>query len=112
MSALWGRFGILVNSCNPEAKEAWKGICNLDWRNGKQEAKGKILARQVVNPTRWSDFVVKESNTLTRKIAKEVKKVRYDRGELIQKPGQEEFEELLSKGKFQETERAMETCAT
>ena len=76
----------------------------MDWRSGKVEAKGKILAMQVMNPTRWKEFLVQESNSLTRRITKEVKKIRYYRGELIQKHGQQEFEELLAKGKFEEVE--------
>lgn len=101
MSALWGRFGTLVNGQSPETQQAWQKICNMDWRSGKQEAKGKILAMQVVNPSKWKDFLVHESNTLTRKVTKEVKKKRYYRGELVRKHGQEEFDDFVSKGKFE-----------
>lgn len=101
MSALWGRFGTLVNGQSPETQQAWHKICNMDWRSGKQEAKGKILAMQVVNPSKWKDFLVHESNTLTRKVTKEVKKKRYYRGELLQLHGQEEFESFVEKGKFE-----------
>ena len=104
MSCLWGRFGTLINGSAGEQQDAWKSICNMDWRSGKVEAKGKILAMQVMNPTRWKEFLVQESNSLTRRITKEVKKIRYYRGELIQKHGQQEFEELLAKGKFEEVE--------
>ena len=101
MSALWGRFGTLVNGQSPETQQAWQKICSMDWRSGKQEAKGKILAMQVVNPSKWKEFLVHESNTLTRKVTKEVKKKRYYRGELVQLHGQEEFDDFVSKGKFE-----------
>ena len=100
-SALWGRFGTLVNGQSPETQQAWNKICNMDWRSGKQEAKGKILAMQAVNPSKWKDFLVHESNTLTRKVTKEVKKKRYYRGELLQLHGQEEFDSFVEKGKFE-----------
>ena len=74
MSCLWGRFGTLINGSAGEQQDAWKSICNMDWRSGKVEAKGKILAMQVMNPTRWKEFLVQESNSLTRRITKEVKK--------------------------------------
>lgn len=73
----------------------------MDWRSGKQEAKGEILTMQAVNPSKWKDFLVHESNTLTRKVTKEVKKKRYYRGELVQLHGQEEFDDFVSKGKFE-----------
>ena len=77
MSCLWGRFGTLINGSAGEQQDAWKSICNMDWRSGKVEAKGKILAMQVMNPTRWKEFLVQESNSLTRRITKQVKKIRY-----------------------------------
>lgn len=91
----------MVNGQSPETQQAWQKICNMDWRSGKQEAKGEILTMQAVNPSKWKDFLVHESNTLTRKVTKEVKKKRYYRGELVQLHGQEEFDDFVSKGKFE-----------
>ena len=39
MSCLWGRFGTLINGSAGEQQDAWKSICNMDWRSGKVEAK-------------------------------------------------------------------------
>lgn len=82
MSTLWGRFGTLVNNSSSDSK----------------------LAMQVMRPQKWQSFLAQESNTLTRKVAKQVQRKRYYKGELIRIHGQEEFDDFLARGKFEETE--------
>ena len=82
LSALWGRFGTLVHKSGGVEEGAWQKICKLGWREGKMEAKGKVLAMQLARPSVWKNFMVQEVNMLTRTETKRQTKTRYYPGEL------------------------------
>ena len=111
MSALWSRLKTAMKGASGHVKQAWQSVCSSSTREGKVAEKNKVLAVQLAfggekDDHAWEDMLSEEFMSYTHKKGKKFKGEWMSERYMRKVYGDEEFEDMLKKGKLQKRKDA------